>query len=156
MKILAVSFTFIILISCNADYKKNEQNGTLGHEFLTQFYTNYLALQSEELNSSNYAFHDQRVDSILKANCTKELFILAKNFWEAGRDYMTMDLVSVDSNEDLKIQVLNEDKGWYKVSFKAKYFEAPNGQQIVEVIFCVRIVKIGEQFKIEQVSSNCS
>jgi hypothetical protein len=152
------NFVFIIfslalstIVSCGQQQNNTSENQA--ENILLEFYTKHFKIWETPSLPSNVRY--EKLDSLMQKYCTAELRNEAKEPYEnVGVDILTYNLVSVELNENLKVEADAGKENSYKISFTATYKDVPGGPIKEQVVLHVTVVKEGEYYKIASVVGN--
>jgi len=132
---------------------QNNVSENQANSMLFEFYSKYFYLWENTPISENLPANVLygKLDSLMIVYCTPNLRKKANEHLEFGVDLLTNNLVSIDLNENLKIQKDSTKENEYIVSFIATNSDAADKPVKQNVILHVTVIKEDESFKINSI-----
>ena len=149
MKTILTYVAFIMLMSNCGQAQKNTSEKEIT-AMLKEFYTAYNSVWTTKPALAPDVL-DSKLHSLIVRFCTARLADKAKTSLEDGIDLLTNNLVSVNSNENLKVEKILTQENEYIVSFVAANSDTLGKLIRQQVTIHVTVVKEGDSYKIDSV-----
>ncbi|MBY0425291.1 MAG: hypothetical protein K2Q22_06620 [Cytophagales bacterium] len=148
---LLVIILSIFFYTPSCGQTKNENSDHQIRDMLTNFYDAHLHIWTDVPPQPNEVKRN-KLYSLWQKYCTSKFINEAKEAYiNSGVDVLTNDLVSIELNDNLKVEKQADKKNVYIVSFIAKESEIPSGPIKKQIILYVSVIKEGESYKINSV-----